>query len=155
MWFKSSNRYFCKIEHFAYGEINERSVSNPHPSWIEYDWIDGWMDGWVDGWMGGWVDKWMGMDGWVGCAGYIYGRFDKTSLLIISWNGIDFDIDRTIGWLHGNSDNSGRIPSTCSNSHGLITQLIIWDNHLGSLLMLQFIKNTYKNIDILCKLLGV
>ena len=31
MWFKESNRYFCKIENFAYGEINERSFSNPHP----------------------------------------------------------------------------------------------------------------------------
>ena len=30
-WFKESNRYFWKIEHFAYGEINERSFSNPHP----------------------------------------------------------------------------------------------------------------------------
>ena len=25
--------YFCHIENFAYGEINERSFSNPHP-WI-------------------------------------------------------------------------------------------------------------------------
>ena len=24
--------YFCEIENFAYGEINERSFSNPHPS---------------------------------------------------------------------------------------------------------------------------
>ena len=32
MWFKESNRYFCKIETFDYGEINERSFSNPH-SW--------------------------------------------------------------------------------------------------------------------------
>ena len=31
MWFMESNRYFCKIENFAYGEINERSFSNPHP----------------------------------------------------------------------------------------------------------------------------
>ena len=23
--------YFCKIENFAYGEINERSFSNPRP----------------------------------------------------------------------------------------------------------------------------
>ena len=23
--------YFCEIENFAYGEINERSFSNPHP----------------------------------------------------------------------------------------------------------------------------
>ena len=30
-WFKESNRYFCKIENFANGEINERSFSNPHP----------------------------------------------------------------------------------------------------------------------------
>ena len=32
MWFMESNRYFCKIENFAYGEISERSFSNPHPS---------------------------------------------------------------------------------------------------------------------------
>ena len=31
MWFKESNRYFCKIEIFAYGEINEWSFSNPTP----------------------------------------------------------------------------------------------------------------------------
>ena len=31
MWFKESNRYFFKIKSFAYGEINERSFSNPHP----------------------------------------------------------------------------------------------------------------------------
>ena len=31
-WFKETNRYFWKIEHFAYGEINERSFSNPYPS---------------------------------------------------------------------------------------------------------------------------
>ena len=29
MWFRESNRYFCKIENFAYGEISERSFSNP------------------------------------------------------------------------------------------------------------------------------
>ena len=23
--------YFCQVENFAYGEINERSFSNPHP----------------------------------------------------------------------------------------------------------------------------
>ena len=23
--------YFCEIENFAYGEINERTISNPHP----------------------------------------------------------------------------------------------------------------------------
>ena len=28
---KKINRYFCKIEYFAYGEINKRSFSNPHP----------------------------------------------------------------------------------------------------------------------------
>ena len=33
MWFVESNIYFCKIEYFAYGEINERSFSNPHPRW--------------------------------------------------------------------------------------------------------------------------
>ena len=31
MWFRESNRYFCRIEKFAYGEISERSFSNPHP----------------------------------------------------------------------------------------------------------------------------
>ena len=30
-WFEESNMYFCHIENFAYGEINERSFSNPHP----------------------------------------------------------------------------------------------------------------------------
>ena len=30
MWFRESNRYFCKIENFAYGEISERRFSNPH-----------------------------------------------------------------------------------------------------------------------------
>ena len=29
MWFKECNRYFCEIESFAYGEIDERSFSNP------------------------------------------------------------------------------------------------------------------------------
>ena len=33
MWFKESNMHFCKIEYFAYGEINERSFINPHP-WV-------------------------------------------------------------------------------------------------------------------------
>ena len=33
MWCKESNMHFCKIENFAYGEINERSFSNPHPGW--------------------------------------------------------------------------------------------------------------------------
>ena len=31
MWFKESNRYFCKIKNFAYGEINERNISYPTP----------------------------------------------------------------------------------------------------------------------------
>ena len=31
MWFKESNRYSHKIGIFAYGVINERSFSNPHP----------------------------------------------------------------------------------------------------------------------------
>ena len=34
MWLKKSNSYFCKTENFAYGEINERSFSNPHPKSI-------------------------------------------------------------------------------------------------------------------------
>ena len=29
MWFKECNRYFCEIKNFAYGEIDERSFSNP------------------------------------------------------------------------------------------------------------------------------
>ena len=33
-WFEE--RYFCQIENFACGEINERSFSNPHPSWLRY-----------------------------------------------------------------------------------------------------------------------
>ena len=34
MWLEESNMYFCHVENFAYGEINERSFSNPHPwSW--------------------------------------------------------------------------------------------------------------------------
>ena len=37
IWFKESNRYFCMIENFAYGEINERSFSNPPPlGWHEF-----------------------------------------------------------------------------------------------------------------------
>ena len=35
MWFEKSNMHFCKIENFAYGEINERSFSNPHP-WAHF-----------------------------------------------------------------------------------------------------------------------
>ena len=31
--------YFCEIENFAYGEINERSFSNPHPSIQEQHWM--------------------------------------------------------------------------------------------------------------------
>ena len=31
MWFEEFNMYFCHIENFAYGEINEWSFSNPHP----------------------------------------------------------------------------------------------------------------------------
>ena len=31
MWLKKSNRYFCKIENYAYGAINKRSFSNPPP----------------------------------------------------------------------------------------------------------------------------
>ena len=36
MRFKECNRYFCKIEHFAYGEIDKRSFSNLHP-WPVYE----------------------------------------------------------------------------------------------------------------------
>ena len=31
MWFKEFNRYFRMTENLAYGEINERNFSNPHP----------------------------------------------------------------------------------------------------------------------------
>ena len=31
MWFKYFKRYFCEIKNFAYGEIDERSFSNPQP----------------------------------------------------------------------------------------------------------------------------
>ena len=31
MWFEKSNMYFCHVEILAYGKINERSFSNPHP----------------------------------------------------------------------------------------------------------------------------
>ena len=31
MWYKEYNRYFGRIKNLAYGEINERSFSNPHP----------------------------------------------------------------------------------------------------------------------------
>ena len=31
MWFKESNRYFCKTEIFVYGKINKWSFSNPQP----------------------------------------------------------------------------------------------------------------------------
>ena len=37
MWFKYSNRYFGEIDNFAYGEINERSFSNPHPCHVTLD----------------------------------------------------------------------------------------------------------------------
>ena len=33
MLFKEFNRYFCRIENFANGEINEQSFSNPHSRW--------------------------------------------------------------------------------------------------------------------------
>ena len=31
MWLKEFSMYFCRIENFVSGEINERSISNPHP----------------------------------------------------------------------------------------------------------------------------
>ena len=36
MRFKECSRYFCEIARFAYGEIDERSFSNPHP-WATSD----------------------------------------------------------------------------------------------------------------------
>ena len=36
MWFKESKRYYCQIEHFASGETNERSFSNPLPRTINH-----------------------------------------------------------------------------------------------------------------------
>ena len=43
MWSKESNKFFRKIENFAYGEINERSFSTPPPLicnsrhlWVQY-----------------------------------------------------------------------------------------------------------------------
>ena len=39
MWCKWSNRYFDRIENFAYGEINERSFCNPHPRSTEWSWF--------------------------------------------------------------------------------------------------------------------
>ena len=30
MWCKESKKYFCEIENFVHGEINERNFSNPH-----------------------------------------------------------------------------------------------------------------------------
>ena len=41
MWFRESNRYFRNIENFAYGEISERSFSNPHPRLQAIIWTDG------------------------------------------------------------------------------------------------------------------
>ena len=44
MWLKVYNRYFFKIENFAYGEISERSFSNPHTRLARptlYDWLCG------------------------------------------------------------------------------------------------------------------
>ena len=31
LWLNEFNSYFCKIENFAYGEINEWIFSNHHP----------------------------------------------------------------------------------------------------------------------------
>ena len=36
MWFEESNMYFSHIENFVYGEINERSFSNPHPRYVDH-----------------------------------------------------------------------------------------------------------------------
>ena len=40
MWSKEANRFFRKIEKFAYGEINEGSLINPHPRWSGSKWSD-------------------------------------------------------------------------------------------------------------------
>ena len=58
MWFEESNMYFCHNENFAYGEINERSFSNPHPwprrdqwnSFISWSWqcIANWRNSGID-----------------------------------------------------------------------------------------------------------
>ena len=39
MWFEESNMCFCQVENFAYGEINERSFSNPHPRSNQGMWL--------------------------------------------------------------------------------------------------------------------
>ena len=35
MWYKEANRYYGRIGNLAYGEINERGFSNPHPGTCE------------------------------------------------------------------------------------------------------------------------
>ena len=40
MWFKESNKYFCKVENSAYVEIIERSFSHIHPRLLHcYMWL--------------------------------------------------------------------------------------------------------------------
>ena len=39
MWFEESNMHFFKIENFAYGKINERGFSDPHPRFGEAELI--------------------------------------------------------------------------------------------------------------------
>ena len=34
MKFKECIKYFCQIEYFAYGEIDELNFSNPHPRYL-------------------------------------------------------------------------------------------------------------------------
>ena len=44
MWFEESNMCFCQVENFAYGEIHERSFSNPHPtSDIQLERLERWL----------------------------------------------------------------------------------------------------------------
>ena len=38
MWFKEHDRYICKIENFAYREINEQSLGTPTPGRMKY-WV--------------------------------------------------------------------------------------------------------------------
>ena len=42
MWFEESNMCFWQVENFAYGEINERSFSNPHPRDHSGRWLGQW-----------------------------------------------------------------------------------------------------------------
>ena len=66
MWFNDSNSYFCTIENFAYGEINEQSFGNPHP-W-SFDWIATALVLFAADWTAPWVQNPLGLLPWC----YIY-----------------------------------------------------------------------------------